>query len=54
MTNILKKLGIGNADFGKWFAGAAQETANLEAKIEKSSAPPSPWKHPSSQVWPAW
>jgi hypothetical protein len=35
MTNIFKKLGIGIADFGKWFAGAVQETANLAAKIEK-------------------
>jgi hypothetical protein len=35
MSNIFKKLGIGIADFGKWFAGAAQETANLSAKIQK-------------------
>jgi hypothetical protein len=35
MSNIFKKLGIGIADFGKWFAGAAQETANLSVKIQK-------------------
>ncbi|HEY3835897.1 MAG TPA: hypothetical protein VGL72_04980, partial [Bryobacteraceae bacterium] len=35
MTNIFKKLGIGIADFAKWFAGAVQDTVNLAAKIEK-------------------
>jgi hypothetical protein len=34
MTNILKKLGVGIVDFGKWFAGAAQDTVSLAAKIE--------------------
>ncbi len=34
MTNIFKKLGVGIVDFGKWFAGAVQETANLSARIE--------------------
>jgi hypothetical protein len=34
MTNILKKLGVGVADFGKWFAGAVEDTVKLSAKIE--------------------
>lgn len=31
MSNIFQKLGIGIADFGKWFATAVKETANLAA-----------------------
>jgi len=34
MTNILKRLGIGVADFGKWFAGGVADTVKLSAKIE--------------------
>ena len=33
--NIFKKLGIGIVDFGKWLAGAAEETVQLSLKIEK-------------------
>jgi|SRR5271154_3877799 len=33
MSNIFKKLGIGVADFGKWFAGAIKETASVAAKV---------------------
>jgi hypothetical protein len=32
--NIFKKLGIGIVDFGKWLAGAAEETVQLSVKIE--------------------
>jgi hypothetical protein len=42
MTNILKKLGVGVADFGKWFAASIQDTAKLSARIEtilKAAAP---------------
>jgi hypothetical protein len=35
MTNIFKKLGIGIVDFGKWFAGAVEDTVHLSAKIEQ-------------------
>ncbi|MBB6145988.1 hypothetical protein HNQ77_003958 [Silvibacterium bohemicum] len=35
MTNIFKKLGIGIVDFGKWFAGAIEDTVHLSAKIEQ-------------------
>jgi hypothetical protein len=34
MSNIFQKLGIGIADFGKWFATAIKDTANLAAKIQ--------------------
>ena len=34
MSNIFQKLGIGIADFGKWFATAVKDTANLAAKIQ--------------------
>jgi hypothetical protein len=46
MTNIFKKLGIGIVDFGKWFAGALQETANLAAKIEKILSAAKPLEAP--------
>jgi hypothetical protein len=46
MTNILKKLGIGIVDFGKWFAGAVQETANLAVKIEKVLSAAQPLEAP--------
>jgi hypothetical protein len=42
MANIFKKLGIGIVDFGKWFAGAVEDTVHLAAKIEailKSARP---------------
>jgi hypothetical protein len=35
MSNIFTKLGIGIADFGKWFATAITDTVSLAAKIEK-------------------
>jgi hypothetical protein len=31
MSNIFKKLSVGVADFGKWFASAIKETASLAA-----------------------
>jgi hypothetical protein len=46
MTNVFKKLGIGIVDFGKWFAGAVQETANLAAKIEKVLSAATPLQAP--------
>jgi hypothetical protein len=35
MTNILQKIGVGIADFGKWIAEAVTDTVNLAIKIEK-------------------
>lgn len=35
MSNILQKLGIGVADFGKWIAGAIRDTVDLALKVEK-------------------
>ena len=46
MTNILKKLGIGVADFGKWFAGAVADTVKLSAKIEKVLSAAKPLEAP--------
>jgi len=34
MSNIFQNLGIGIADFGKWFATAVKDTASLAAKIQ--------------------
>jgi hypothetical protein len=34
MSNILKKLGIGVVDFGKWVATAIKDTVSLAAKVE--------------------
>jgi len=33
MSNIFQKLGIGVADFGKWFASAIKATASIAAKV---------------------
>ena len=35
MSNILQKLGIGIADFGKWIATAIKDTVDLAVKVEK-------------------
>jgi len=35
MSNFLKKLGVGVADFGKWLAGAIKDTVSLALKVEK-------------------
>lgn len=46
MTNIFKKLGIGIVDFGKWFAGAVEDTVNLATKIEKVLSAEKPLQAP--------
>ncbi len=46
MSNIFQKLGIGIADFGKWFASAVKDTASLAAKIQAILAAEQPLQKP--------
>ncbi|MFT4113056.1 hypothetical protein [Silvibacterium sp.] len=46
MTNILKKFGIGIADFGKWIAEAITATVHLAEKIESILKAAKPLEQP--------
>ncbi len=46
MSNILQKLGIGVADFGKWIAGAIKDTVDLAMKVEKILKAEKPLEEP--------